>query len=153
MPDKEVTLQLVDEEYQKLREAIDGLDARQLSRPWLDGWSVRDLIAHILGWEREMIGFLQRMARGERPNPEGVDYSKPDEWNAKFALEMAPVGPETVLAVWRHVHMNFVSAAKALPDERFGEGKTANRLLEGNGFEHYREHAAHIREWRQSEGI
>lgn len=153
MSDKETTLKLVDEEYKNLREAIDGLDEGQLSQVWFGAWGVKDIIAHVLGWEREMTALLQRLARGERPTPEGVDYSNSDEWNAKFATEMAPIGSATVLAIWQHVHMNFVNAAKAVPDERFGEGKTANRVLEGSGFGHYREHGAQIRDWRQREGL
>ncbi len=153
MSDKEATLQLLDEEYQNLRQAVDGLDVDQLCRVWFGDWSVKELVAHVLGWEREMTGALQRLARGERPTPEGVDYSNTDEWNAKFASAMGPISPQTVLATWRQVHMNYVKAARAVPDDRYGEGKTVNRLLEVSGIEHYREHAGPIREWRQREGL
>ena len=158
MSDKETTLQLLDAEYQDLRQAIDGLDADQLVRVWFGSWAIRDIVAHVLGWEREMTGALQRLARGERPTAEGVDYSDADEWNARFALEMAPISPATVLAVWQHVHMNYVKAARAVPDDRYGvreDGRpnTVNRLLETSGFGHYQEHVAPIREWRQREGL
>ena len=43
-----------------------------------------------------------------------------------------------------------ISALSALPDDRFGEGKTANRMAETSGFGHFREHAPEIREARQS---
>ena len=153
MSDKQSTLELLDKEYQNLRQAIDGLDEEQLPRVWFGSWSVKDIVAHVLGWEREMTGALQRMARGERPTPEGVDYSDVNKWNAKFAGEMINISPQTVLAAWRQVHMNYVKAAKAVPDDRYGEGKTANRLLEASGFGHYREHAPQILEWRNREGL
>ena len=158
MSDKATALKMLEDEYQNLLKAIAKLDNAQSSQTWLDGWSVKEIIAHVLGWEREMIVLMQRMARGERPLPEGVDYSDPDAWNAKFAAEMAPMNANTVVAIWQQTHMNFVRAAKALPDDRFGENdegkpKTANRILEGNGYEHYREHAAQINEWRQREGL
>lgn len=153
MSDKDAILKLVEEEYSHLRQAIDGLDAGQLERVWFGSWSVKDIVAHLLGWEREMAGALQRMARGEKPTPEGVDYSNTDQWNAKFSLAMKQQLPTTVLAEWAQVHMTYVKAARAVPDDRYGEGKTANRLLEGSGYGHYREHAGPIREWRQREGI
>ena len=153
MSDKETTVKLIEEEYQKLRKVIDDLDNEQLCRVWFGTWAVRDIVAHVLGWEREMTGALQRMAQGERPAPEGVDWSKFDEWNAKFASAMESIGPGTVLAYWRQAHMNFVRAAKALPDDRFGDGKTANRLLETTGFGHYRMHGSDIRKWREQEGL
>ena len=158
MSDKKATLELLDKEYQALCDAIDGLDDEQLSRVWFGTWAVRDIVAHILGWEREMTGSLQRLARGERPAPEGVDYSKFDEWNAGFASAMTPISTVTVLATWRQVHANYVRAAGAVPDDRYGEGedgklKTANRLLEASGFGHYQEHGAQIRDWRTRESI
>lgn len=156
MSDKETVLKTVETEYENLQAAVKGLNDEQMAEAWLDGWSVRDILGHVLGWEDQMIIFLERMARGERPVPEGVDYSDPDAWNAKFALEVAPIGGATVLANWRQSHMNFVRAANALPDDRFGEKdgkpKTANRMLADNGYEHYKEHTAQIKKWRESTG-
>lgn len=155
--DKAEVLQNVEAESQNLQAAVKGLDNDQMAETWLDGWSAKDILAHVLGWDREMIVFLERLARGERPAPEGVDYSDPNAWNAKFALEFAPISGSTVLAIWRQVHMNFLRAAKALPDDRFGEKdgkpKTANRMLADSGYQHYQEHTAQILEWRKSAGI
>ena len=158
MSGKETTLKLLDTEYKNLRSTIDGLDEGQLLRPWLDAWSVKDIVAHVLGWEREMTGALERLGRGERPTVEGVDYSNTDEWNAAFAQRMASINPATVLAIWQQTHMNYVRAAKAVPDDRYGTKEdgtpnAVNRLLEGSGYGHYREHAAQIGAWRQREGI
>ena len=157
MPDKAATLKTLADEYHNLHKAFAGLDEDQLSRVWFDQWSITDIIAHVAGWEREMTAALQRMARGERPTPEGIDYSDSDTWNAKFSGAMHSIEPRTVIAAWEQAHATYVGAANALPGDRFGEAdgkpKTANRLLETSGFGHYREHAAQIREWRQREGL
>ncbi len=158
MSDKQSTLQLVDQEYQNLRKAIEGLDNDQLSRVWFGDWSVKDIVAHVCGWEREMTVALQRIANGERPTPEGVDWSQTDEWNASFSLAMAQISPQTVLAAWQQTHANYVKAANAVPGDRYGakdDGtpNAVNRLLEGSGHGHYREHAPQILEWRQREGL
>ncbi|MDZ4278243.1 MAG: ClbS/DfsB family four-helix bundle protein [Dehalococcoidia bacterium] len=158
MSDKEATLKELDTEYHKLRTTIEGLDEEQLFKVWFGTWAVKDIIAHVLGWEREMTGALQRLARGERPTPEGVDYRNADEWNAGFAQTMAGISPNTVLAAWQQVHMNYVKAARAVPEDRYakkedGSPSTAYRLLQASGFGHYREHAHQIREWRKREGI
>lgn len=158
MSDKASVLQQLDTEFQNLRQAVDGLKPDQLERVWFDRWSVKDILAHVLGWEREMIVALQRIARGERPTPEGVDYSNADEWNAKFALAFTQQLPTTVVAEWQQTHMNYVRAAQAVPGDRYGvsddgKPKTANRLVETSGTGHYKEHAAQIRDWRQREGL
>ena len=158
MTDKKTTLQLLDTEYANFQDAIKGLDRDQLQRVFYGDWSVRDIVAHMLGWEREMAEALRRIARGERPTPEGVDYSNADDWNAKFSARLRQQLPTTVLAEWGQVHQTFVKAAEAVPDDRFGAGedgkpKTVNRIIETTGYGHYREHAPAIRAWRQREGI
>lgn len=156
--DKASTLRLLGEEYENLRKAIEGLDAAALQRVWFGEWSVKDIIAHVLGWQKEMTGALQRLARGEKPTPEGVDYSDTNAWNAKFALVMKQQLPTTVIADWGQAHQVYLKAAQAVADDRFGvtedrKLKTVNRLMETSGYGHFREHAAQIREWRQRAGL
>ena len=158
MPAKEEQLQQMEREYESLCKAIAGLDDAQMTRVWCGEWGVREIIAHSLGWEREFGGVLRRFARGERPLPEGVDYADADERNAKFAASAQAISPVTVVATWRQAHMNFVRAARDVPDERFepkedGTPSTATRLLEGGGYGHYEAHAGEIREWREREGL
>lgn len=158
MTDKDTTLKTLDDEYRNFQTAIEGLDEQQFALPFLDGWDVRDIVAHVLGWEDEMIPALDRIARGERPVPEGVDYSNGDEWNAGFSGALHAISPQTVLAKWRQTHMNFVRAAQSVPGDRYGvkeDGKpnTINRLLETTGYGHYREHIAQIADWRTKAGI
>jgi hypothetical protein len=153
MSDKEAMLKLLDKEYQNLLQAIDGLDADQLTRVWFGTWSVRDMIAHILGWQRETTRVLQRLVRGEPREEEAADYSNGDEWNARFVREMASISPGAVLATWRRVHMDYVRAANDLPEELFGEGKTAGALLHRTAVDDFRQHAADILGWRQRESI
>jgi len=158
MTDKKTTLDLLNTEYNNFQDAIKGLDRDQLERVFYGDWSVKDIVAHMLGWEREMTEALRRIARGEKPTPEGVDYSNSDDWNAKFSMRMKQQLPTTVLAEWGQVHAGFVKAAQAIPDDRFGASddgrpKTVNRIVETTGYGHYQLHAPPIREWRQREGL
>ena len=153
MSNKEDTLQLVEKEYQNLLQAIEGLEDEALSRVWFGDWSIKQVLGHILGWEREMTVALERLARGERPTAEGVDYSNTKEWNAKFARATDAIEPGSILAMWRQVHMTYIRAARAIPDERYGDEKTVNRLLQASSTGHYPEHAGPIREWREREGL
>jgi uncharacterized protein (TIGR03083 family) len=158
MSEKQEALDELEREYQALHKAVEGLDDEQLSRRWYDGWSVKEILAHVLGWEREMAVALERVARGERPTPEGVDYSNSDEWNAKFARGAVALPGPTVIAMWEQAHMTFLRAARAVPDDRYGKSdegkpKTVSRLIETTGYGHYREHAPPILEWRKSQGL
>lgn len=145
--DKQATIAKAQEGFHELLGSIEGLDDRAMTRVFYGSWSVKDVLAHLAGWHHTMTAAMERMARGERPTPEGVDYSDADAWNARFAAAMAPQNPPTVVADLRQSFANYLRAARALPEDRFGEGKTANRLIEASSFGHYEEHVPAIREY------
>ncbi len=146
-------LQDLDKSFADLEDAIDGLTHEQLVRTCADDWSVRDIIGHVIGWHHEMDDALERMARGERPVPEGVDYSDSDTWNARFVETWRGASPEAVVAELRASKDLFVAAARQVPDEKFEEGRAAYRIITTTGTNHYAEHAPVIRAWRKREGI
>jgi len=131
--DKQATIDEVQSAYDELLSTVSKLDDATMTHRFYGDWSVKDILAHIAGWHHTMTAALERMARGERPTPEGVDYSDADAWNAKFTAAMAPQNPSTVVADLKQSFANYLRAARALPADRFGEGKTVNRLLEGSG--------------------
>jgi uncharacterized damage-inducible protein DinB len=47
-----------------LLEAIDGLTDEQLSEPTLDGWAVKDHLAHIAAWDDLRAAEVERMSAG-----------------------------------------------------------------------------------------
>jgi hypothetical protein len=148
--DKNAALKSVQSGFNELLQAIDGLDEKAMSTVFYGTWSVKDILAHIAGWHHQMAEAMQRMARGERPTAEGVDYTDADSWNVRFAAAMAPQTAATVVADLRQSFANYLNAARAIPDDRYGEGKTINRLLEGSGFGHYKEHVPAIRDFKTS---
>jgi hypothetical protein len=145
--DKQSTINEVQGAYNELLATVSKLDDAAMTTRFYGDWNVKDIIAHIAGWQHTMTGAMERMARGELPTPEGVDYSDADAWNAKFVAAMEPQNPSTVLADLKQSFANYLRAASALPADRFGEGKTVNRLLEASGYGHYREHLPAIKDF------
>ena len=80
---KQELLEKAEQEYDGLKAAIKGLDEAQMSQVWLGSWGVREILAHVTGWHREMIPALERLGRGEAPYPDGA-YDDFDSWNARF---------------------------------------------------------------------
>ena len=148
--DKQAALSKVEEGFAALLAAVQGLDEQAMSARFYGDWNVKDILSHISGWHHLGAGWMERMARGEKPTPEGADYSDPDVWNARFASAMRAQSAETVVADLRQSFATYVRAAKAIPDERYGEGKTINKLLESNGYGHYAEHLPAISEYRKT---
>jgi hypothetical protein len=75
-----------------------------------------------------MTGAMER-ARADGGRRPRASTSDADAWNAKFTLAMKPQNATTVIADLQQSFANYLRAAKA-PDDRFGEGRTVNRLLE-----------------------
>ena len=70
--DKQSVLNELQSAFDELVASFKGLDERAMNVVVLGTWSVKDILAHIAGWQHEMTGALERMARGEKPVPEGV---------------------------------------------------------------------------------
>ncbi len=153
MSHKQELLKRAAEEYRAFHAAIDGLNEEQLTEPWLGTWSIREIVAHMVGWHREMRPALERLARGERPVAAGVSYDDPDAWNAKFAASARNTRAADLLLEFDASHLDFINAAAAVPEERYEPGKTAYRIVDLNSAHHYKEHGDQIREWRASRGI
>ena len=69
MSTKQELLNSAAREYKAFHETIQGLNEEQMTEVWLGTWSVRDIVAHMSGWHRELGPALERLARGERPVP------------------------------------------------------------------------------------
>jgi hypothetical protein len=150
MSAKQELLNQAAREYKTFHESIQGLNEEHLTEVWLGVWSVKDIVAHIAGWHRELTPALARLARGERPVPEGVSYDDVDAWNARFAAAHQDAAAADVLLEFDKSHEEFMQAAAAIPEERFVPGKTAYRIVDMNSAHHYKEHGDQIREWRRS---
>jgi hypothetical protein len=146
---KDEVLKELDKGYAALKRDIEGLTDGEMLREWLGSWNTRDLLAHVAGWHREMGVALERIARGERPTPEGLDYSDGDTWNAKFAAANAGISPQQMLAELESSFEFFKQAAASIPEDRFVQGRTADRIVHTSGINHYIEHGEQIREWRK----
>lgn len=153
MGQKQELLKQAVEEYRAFHQVIDGLNEEQLTEPWLGTWSIREIVAHMVCWHREMIPALERLARGQRPIPPDVSYEDVDGWNARFAATASGKRVADLLLEFDASHQDFITAADAVPEERFEPGKTAYRIVNLNSAHHYQEHGGQIREWRATRGI
>lgn len=150
---KEDLLRQAQEQFQAFKVTLGGLDDKRLTEVWLGTWSIKDILAHISGWHYEMGPALERMARGERPIPEGMNYQDPDSWNARFAAAKKDTLVSELLRELDASHDYFMAQAANIPGERFVPEKTAYRIVDLNSAHHYTEHGDQIRTWRQSKGI
>jgi hypothetical protein len=154
MSEKDDAIGALETGYVEFRELLVALPDAAYGEVWLGTWDADHLLAHMAGWYREMAGAFGRVAKGERPAPEGVDYSNADEWNAKFAA--SPQHASAALDDFDMAFHEYYAAAKALPDGMYGidpasgRPRIGNRLLQGAGIGHFEEHRPEVEAWLAS---
>ena len=156
MANKQEALAQLDAGYTQFRARVQDLPDQAYEEQWLGEWNLSQVLAHMAGWFREMTGAMKRVGRGERPAPEGVDYSDPQPWNEGFAKEAKP--GRQALADWEAAFIAYRAAAVELGDDKYGvdpeKGRPliGNRLLEASGIGHFEEHQGDLDEWLKSRG-
>lgn len=140
--------------------AIDGLTADQMLIPGAVGiWSVKDVFAHLVAWESELVTALNNISK--RHTPYIVLIEDIDEWNEDQYHANAPRPLDAVWADLDSVHKMVIRMVEDLDDKTlfdnrsfpWMEGEPLVYLIEENAYLHEREHAQEIRDWRSREGL
>jgi len=141
-----------------LHAAIEGVPEARLLDRWFEGWSLREIIAHVAAWEDGFAAALESAVRGERPVIPGYENGLDDATDRFNARVVAALG-ETP---WTEIRMRLQasaarhdaalrSVAASLTADRFEAGRSARRLA--SAARHYEEHTPDILAWRRREGI
>jgi hypothetical protein len=135
----------VEASWAKLMDTLKGLPDGRMSEPGVAGdWSVKDVLGHVAYWEGCAIGTVERALSGE-PEPNGSRDSV-DSINDGVYQERADWTVAQALDELYGTHERFMAALRQHPD-------IDSDIIEGDTFEHYDEHAADIRSWRDHVGV
>jgi uncharacterized protein (TIGR03083 family) len=118
-------------------------------------WSVKDVIAHVMWCEREMVGVCQARALV------GSELWKlsNDESNAIVVSQYRDHALQDILAEERQVYAQLLAEVQQLSDEDLNDAGHFRdmpadwlpwQLIAGNAFEHYRDHMPSIRTWLEA---
>jgi len=151
MAEQEALIAKFRESQADFESAVAGLNEQRATEVWFGTWGVKQIVAHISGWESTMSEALEKITRGERPTVEGLDLNDTDGSNAKFVERAAGATFSTALDGLRSAGERLTLAIRALPDDRIEEGRTARRIVE-TLIRHPSEHTAEILTWRRAHG-
>lgn len=131
---------------------------RMLEPGVTDEWSVRDLLAHIAGYERYVSALIFGELEGRTPTnqefygrddaPTAEDDANDDTSNAWVVAHARKQPLEATLREYRWAHQRMIEAVEAVPEAdledpaRFPSlnGKTLLAILPGQCMGHHREH-------------
>jgi hypothetical protein len=143
----------------QLLAAIDGLTEEQMMQPGAAGiWSVKDILAHLIAWEAELITALSRkLSSRYKDAPEVVAIEDIDEWNEEQYHLNARKPLAELLPDFHGVHKHLLKAIEDLDDRTLSapeafewmEGEPLAYLVLEIAVWHERDHAEDIQAWRE----
>ena len=154
---KSELLNWLQEEYQKWEAFLDQIGEAPMDQPGVAGdWSMKDIVAHLTGWNRWLVVRLQAAQRGEPeplpPWPANVQTE--DEINAWIYESNRGRSLREVLVEMHQVHQQLLTVIESLPDDVRIEPEWRlvwlgdQRFPVGEFFDHFHDdHEPDIRAW------
>ena len=142
-------LRRLDAAWTALGDSYAGLPEASLVEPGVvEGWSVKDILAHVTTWEQEALTHLPVIIAGGTP-PRYAAQGGIDAFNARATEAGRRRSLAEVLRRHDQTHARLVDFVRGQPEGVF-EGQTrARRRLRLDTYGHYPEHTAAIRAWRE----
>jgi hypothetical protein len=139
-----------------LLDAMAGLTPDEMMITGVVGlWSIKDILAHLTAWESEVVTALNQIQNKRMPSILRIDDI--DEWNDQQYRANIRRPLDVIQADFDGVHKMLALMLtdfeeRSLVDNRrypWMEGEPLWYLIEENVTMHEREHADHIRAWRE----
>jgi len=130
-------------------EAIDGLTDEQMSEPTIDGWAVKDHLAHLAIWDDLRADEVTRITAGHEAAWKMTEEQDDDFNTTGYAVRraMSPAQARWELDRSRARLLDAIAAAtpRALDPDNYGAAGLRSR--------HEDEHRAWIKRWRTDKGF
>jgi uncharacterized damage-inducible protein DinB len=133
----------------ELLAAIDGLSDELMTERTLDGWSVKDHLAHLALWDELRASEVERISAGH-DSAWRLSGEQDEALNAivhEMRLDLSPVQVRWELAASRQRLLDAVRTAtdRGLDESLYGEA--------GLRSTHEAQHTGWIRSWREEKGV
>lgn len=129
---------------------LEAIDAEEYLIPSAFGkWSLRDVVAHLIGWERLSVERNELIKQGIEP--EAISCDDADEINAKFVREIGAQAKDPLLKLFQDTRDDLVASLRSLSEEQYtkdvGRLPSVQKRIAGCTFEHEAEHIAKVEAW------
>lgn len=147
-------LRNVAQDWASFQESLSALPDAAYSEPGVVGhWSLRDLLVHITSWEEEALKAIPVILEGRRLPRYSQLYGGIEAFNAKTQAANEGMDLSQVRSNMWSVHRQLVSQLGTLPEEALISGGRLARRLRQDTYEHYREHACQVIDWRRQKNL
>ncbi len=134
----------IDRGYKEILSLYRGVPPAALLLPTFpNGWSVKDLLAHLAAWEWRCAGLLAEAHKSDTPLKAMPDV---DALNQEIYHERQEWDWEDVDHDFREAHEALLESILTLPAERLEDG-IIQRTIAEETWQHYEEHLPQLRQW------
>jgi hypothetical protein len=147
---KQQILDKLEAAFQSFTEAYAGLSDAQMLEPGVtEGWSVKDILAHVSWWEEEALKHLPHILQGVRPPRYSVTYGGINAFNAQMTELKRGLSLADVRRQHAETHHRLMDYLQSVPEEQFDTETRFRRRLKLDTYSHYPIHTLAIQTWRQ----
>lgn len=145
MSTREKMLEEINEAWRELENVLDRVPpARMEEAGVVEDWSIKDLIGHVATWENDArTRIIDYLGRGDKSV---LHWQDVDAFNARTSAEKKSIPLPEILADAREIHGTFSQLVESMDEEALNVPEVEKRVRV-DSFDHYREHAQHIRDW------
>ena len=138
----------IERSWRGLMGALAGIPEERLTESGVVGdWSVKDLLGHVAVWDAHAVAAVRRYLSGEAPGQ--VDWEALNEREAAARADRSLAEQRSEMEA---AHEQVRSLVRGLRPPDLDVPGVRHRLAV-DSFEHYDEHAAEIRAWRERVGV
>ena len=130
----------LDLERNQLMRNIETCRIRDIDRPFIGGWSLKDIVGHIASWEAEVVSSLRDLREGTRPALLDFDDAALDRWNADHVERKRDLNFWSVLEQLKGGRQRLTEEIAGLSDDAFGDERANEPSLIHSIVDHDREH-------------
>lgn len=148
-PERSFLLHRMDESRQAIEELLPRIDPTKQIYP---GWTIKEMLAHMTGWDDATIDSLRAHIVGRPPGLEAIRSL--DEYNLHTVTSRQDLDYDHILKEWRLTRQVLRTLIEQLPDDKFLEplivpwgDKTTVTFLVDLFREHEQEHARDMCQW------
>jgi len=141
-------------------QVITPLSEEQLTMPGVNGdWSIKDVLAHLVSWQKRTIDRLDAAAQNKEPTtPPVANDEEVNNLNQRFYEENKERSLSEVLADFKTTYLRMLETVEAMREEDLFDaqkfpwngGTPLWENVAGNTYEHIDEHIGAIQKWLAS---
>jgi hypothetical protein len=119
------------------------IDESNTNRPGVCGsWSPKEVVAHIIGWDKEVIRQFGLFQDGLE---KAIEHDI-DEFNRKSVKERSHLSWEETLAELQQAHEQFYQQAKSISSKELSKNEEYKDWVEVQ-IDHYKHHTKQLEKW------